>query len=143
MLFRLLTGKATISGVVLILLCVIANFTMRSVSRTEKKSDETMNRYAPAFNQLSMEALMDSSWQYSGPLGEFRLYFGKQGKLQMQSGDFGQSGSWSAKDHMLTFYFPGSQKPHLGFFQKSANELVGASPVGTPGTWKAKRLVEP
>ena len=138
MIYRYLTGKISLAGVAILAILVIGQEVLFKQWQDLERQDAMTERFAPAMKKLVPEALADSDWRYTGPLGELDLHFHADGKLTVSSDDGESSGSWEVKHQMLTAQIPGSDKAHTAIFKDSVSSLLGASPK----RWSAERIVE-
>lgn len=100
-----------------------------------------MNQIAPAMKSMSSDAIANSDWDYSGPLGDLKLHFEADGKLTASSDEKTESGQWEIKGLMLIAHIPGADAPHHAMFRKTTDELSGMSPTGMePTRWSATRI---
>lgn len=142
MILRAITGKLTLGAVLLTLASIGIRQVLRSRSHQEQHAQAITDRYAPAMNQLTDEALADSHWRYRGKAGELELHLAAGGVLRVTAagGKTSQgTGTWSATHHMLTLSAPALEAEHQGIFRDSSEELVGPEPDGD-GSWSATRV---
>ena len=138
MLYGLLTGRTSLVAALLLAGVIVGKKLIFKSMDDRAKQDQLTQKFAPALNQMSAEALTDSTWQYEGPLGKLELRFLPEGKLESTKGDTTESGSWRINDVMLLVSIPGETKAHGGIFRDSVDKIEGA----TPKRWSAVRLTE-
>lgn len=136
MLYGLLTGRTSIVAALLLAGVIIGKKVFFKSMEDRAKQDQLTQKFAPALNQMSAEALTDSTWLYTGPLGKLELRFLPEGKLASTNGDITESGSWRIKDVMLIVSIPGETSEHGGIFRDSIDKIEGA----TPKRWSATRV---
>jgi hypothetical protein len=123
---------------------IIGKYAWRQHRRAERQNEAMMNRMnqmVPAMNSMSADAIADSDWSYSGPLGDLKLHFEADGKLTASWDEKSEYGTWEIKDVMLVAHIPGADAPHHAIFRKSTDELSGSSPRGMePSLWSATRI---
>lgn len=136
MLYGLLTGRTSLVAVLLIGGVIVGKKLIFKSMEDRAKQDQITQKFAPAMNQMSAEALTDSTWHYQGPLGKLDLRFLPEGKLESTKDDTTESGSWRINDVILLVSIPGEAKEHGGIFRDSVDKIEGA----TPKRWSAVRL---
>ena len=134
MLTRLLTGKLTIGGAILIAVSIGGKIILDSYKKSQQKSQAFQEKHMPAMGELSSESLTESSWNYQGPMGRGTLNFSTTSKVTFRSREKKIEGSWRIDDSMLYFEFPDGS-PHQGIFRDSPNILLGP----LPQEWTATR----
>ncbi|WP_038167391.1 hypothetical protein [Verrucomicrobium sp. BvORR106] len=136
MLYGLLTGRTSVVTALLLAGLIIGEQLIFTSMEDKAKQDQLTQKFAPALNQMSKEALADSTWLYTGPLGKLELHFLPDGKLESTTNDITQSGTWQIKDVMLIVSIPGETSEHGGIFRDSIDKIEGA----TPKRWSATRV---
>ncbi|WP_050028852.1 hypothetical protein [Verrucomicrobium sp. BvORR034] len=135
MLYGLLTGRTSVVAALLLAGAIIGKKLNFKSMEDRAKQDQLTQKFAPALNQMSAEALSDSTWHYDGPLGKLELRFLADGKLECTRGASTESGSWRINDVMLFASIPGETSEHGGIFRESTAKIEGA----TPKRWSAVR----
>lgn len=136
MLYRLLTGRTSVVTALLLAGLIIGEKLIFTSMEDKAKQDQLTQKFAPALNQMSVEALADSTWLYTGPLGKLELHFLPEGKLASTTDDITQSGTWQINDFTLIVSIPGETSEHGGIFRDSIDKIEGA----TPKRWSATRV---
>lgn len=135
MLYGLLTGRTSVVAALLLAGVIVGKKLIFKSMEDRAKQDQLTQKFAPALNQMSAEALTDSNWQYHGPLGQLELHFLADGKLECTKGSTTEIGTWRINDVMLLASIPGETSEHGGIFRDSIDKIEGA----TPKRWSAVR----
>ena len=123
----------------LIIAVAVGLFFLKNAWRDHQRQQrfgEELQKQNSALNSMSERLIVNSEWDYSGPLGELTLHFEPKGKLTVDVDGKTKTGRWEVvAGYSLNVLFPDSDKMQSALFRTSTDELVALRL-----DWTAKRV---